>query len=217
MMATAVRQPLTTADGTPLKMSLARAERRNRNRALLLVAPLFLFIFVFFLVPIGDMLFRSVENQVVAEVLHRTVPLLAKWDEKSTELPSEDVFHAIVEDFREGRENRTTGKVGRRMNYEKSGMTSLFRSTGRKASKIEEGPYKDALIKLNKKWGDVNTWRLLKRESRALTLSYYLASVDMRFDDTGAVVRQPEDQRIYIKLFVRTLKLSALIDRKSVV
>jgi putative spermidine/putrescine transport system permease protein len=203
--------PLTTADGTPLKVSLARAERRNRNRSLLLVAPLFLFIFVFFVLPIGDMLFRSVENQMVAEVLHRTVPLLAKWNERSGELPSEEVFAAIVEDFKEGRENRTTGKVGRRMNYEKSGMTSLFRSTGRKAGKIKQGPYKQALIKLNKKWGDVKTWQLLKRESHALTLSYYLASLDMRFDDAGKIARQPQDKQIYIKLFVRTLKLSALI------
>jgi putative spermidine/putrescine transport system permease protein len=202
---------LTTADGTPLKASLARAERRNRNRALLLVAPLFLFIFVFFILPIGDMLFRSVENQVVAEVLHRTVPLLAKWDASSGVLPPEEVFHAIVEDFKEGRENRTTGKVGRRMNYEQSGMTSLFRSTARKASRLEEGPYKDALIDINKKWGKIETWQLLKRESGALTLSYYLASLDMRFDDAGAIVRQPENKQIYIKLFVRTLKLSALI------
>ena len=209
--ATSSAQTLTTADGTPLKVSLARAERRNRNRALLLVAPLFLFIVVFFLVPIGDMLFRSVENRIVGEVLHRTAPLLATWDETSGELPSEDVFRAIVEDLKEGRQARTIGKVGRRMNYEKSGMTSLFRSTGRKASKIEQGPYKDALIKINKKWGDIQTWQLLKRESSALTLSYYLASVDMRFDDAGEVVRQPEDKQIYIKLFIRTLNLSALI------
>jgi len=204
-------QTLATADGVPLKASLARAERRNRNRALLLVAPLLLFILVFFVVPIGDMLFRSVENQIVAEVLHRTVPLLAKWDETSGALPSEDVFRAIVEDFKEGRENRTTGKVGRRMNYEKSGMTSLFRSTGRKASNIEEGPYKEALIEIDKDWGEIETWQLLKRESGAFTLSYYLASVDMRFDDAGAIVPQPEDEQIYIKLFIRTLNLSALI------
>jgi putative spermidine/putrescine transport system permease protein len=203
--------PLTTADGTPLKASLARAERRNRNRALLLVAPLFLFIFVFFILPIGDMLFRSVENQVVAEVLHRTVPLLANWDETNGALPPEEVFEAIVEDFKEGRKDRTIGKVGRRMNFEKSGMTSLFRGTARKAARIKEGPYKEALIKINKKWGDVKTWQLLKRESGALTLSYYLASVDFRFDDTGAVARQPEDKQIYVKLFARTLKLSALI------
>ena len=207
----AAPQPLTTADGTPLKTSLARAERRNRLRALLLVAPLFLFILMFFLVPIGDMLFRSVENRIVGEVLHRTAPLLASWDETSGELPPEEVFRALVDDFKEGREARTIVKVGRRMNYEKSGMTSLFRGTARKAARLEAGPYKAALIKINRKWGEIETWQLLKRESAPVTLSYYLASVDLRFDDDGAIVRQPEDKQIYTQLFVRTLKLSGLI------
>ena len=203
---------LTTADGTPLKASLARAERVNRNRALLLVAPLFLFILIFFLIPIGDMLFRSVENQIVADVLHRTIPMLAQWDENSGELPSEAVFKAVVEDFQEGRENRTTGKVGTRLNYEKSGMSSLFRGTARRASRIKEGPYKEALIKTNKKWGDIETWQLLKREGGAFTLSYYLAAIDMRTDiASGDIVAQPEDEQIYLKLFNRTLLLSALI------
>ena len=55
-----------TADGTPLRVSLARALRRQKIRALLLVAPLLLFISITFLIPIGDMLFRSVENNIVA-------------------------------------------------------------------------------------------------------------------------------------------------------
>jgi len=209
--ASASDSALTTADGTPLKASLARAERRNRNRALLLVAPLFGFILVFFLVPIGDMLIRSVDNAVVGEILQRSVPLLSEWDETTGELPSEAIFKAMVLDIQDGRETRTIGKVGKRMNYEKSGMLSLFRKTGRRAKRIEEGPYKEALIKVDKKWGDVNTWRLLKRESDARTLSHYLASVDMRFNDSGEMVRQPEEKQIYINLFIRTLKLSALI------
>ncbi|MDH3452183.1 MAG: ABC transporter permease, partial [Gammaproteobacteria bacterium] len=162
---------LTTADGIPLKASLARAERRNRNRALLLVAPLFLFIFVFFLVPIFDMLMRSVDNSVVEEILQNTVPLLAEWDDTTGELPSEAVFEAMVRDLQEGRETREIGKVGQRMNYEKSGMTSLFRKSGRRATRIKEPPYKEALIKIDDKWGDINMWRLLKRESDAQTLS----------------------------------------------
>ena len=202
---------LRTADGTPLKQSLARAERRNRLRALLLVSPLFLFILVFFLIPIGDMLFRSVENRIVGEVLHRTVPLLAAWDETSGELPPEEVFRALVDDIKEGREARTIVKVGRRMNYEQSGMTSLFRSTARKAARLEAGPYKPAVIKMNKKWGKVETWLLLKRESAPFTLSYYLASIDLRFDSNGTIASQPEDKQIYIQLFLRTLKLSGLI------
>ena len=50
---------MTTADGVPLKVSLARARRRNRNRALLLVAPLFAFIVVTFFIPIVSMLFAA--------------------------------------------------------------------------------------------------------------------------------------------------------------
>jgi len=209
--ATGSNNALTTADGTPLKASLARAERRNRNRALLLVAPLFGFILVFFLVPIADMLIRSVDNTVVGEILQRSVPLLSEWDETTGELPSEAVFEAMVLDIQDARETRTIGKVGKRMNYEKSGMTSLFRKSGRRAKKITEAPYKEALIKLDKKWGDINTWRLMKRESDARTLSHYLASVDMRFNDSGEMVRQPEEKQIYINLFIRTLKLSGLI------
>ncbi|NCX92361.1 MAG: ABC transporter permease, partial [Rhodobacteraceae bacterium] len=52
------------ADGTPLKKSLARALRREKLRALLLIAPLLIFVLMTFIVPIGNMLFRSVENQM---------------------------------------------------------------------------------------------------------------------------------------------------------
>jgi putative spermidine/putrescine transport system permease protein len=52
---------MTTADGRPLKPSLARALRRSKLKTLLLATPLFLFILVTFLLPIGDMLLRGVE------------------------------------------------------------------------------------------------------------------------------------------------------------
>ncbi len=202
---------MTTADGTPLKVSIARAMRRNRLRAILLVAPLFLFILVTFLIPIFDMTFRSVENSLIPQVLHRTVPLLAQWDETSGELPPEAVFEAMVADLVEGRETRDIGKVGTRLNYEASGMSSLFRSSGRKAKRIKEGPYQEALIELNKKWGDIETWKLIKRQSGNFTASYYLAAVDLKLGLDGGVKAQPEERQIYVSLFIRTLWLSTLI------
>ena len=45
---------MRTADGTPLKISIARAMRRNKLMALALIAPLFLFILFSFLIPIVD-------------------------------------------------------------------------------------------------------------------------------------------------------------------
>nr|NIS41343.1 ABC transporter permease [Desulfuromonadales bacterium] len=102
-----VPQVMTTADGTPLKVSLNRALRRNKLRAFLWVAPLLAFIGITFLIPILDMVFRGVENPVISQVLHRTVPLLAQWNETGEELPSEEVFAALLADVKEGRENKT--------------------------------------------------------------------------------------------------------------
>ena len=201
---------MITSDGVPLKTSLAKARRRNRNGALLLVTPLFLFILVTFFIPIISMLMRSVENHVVGDVLHRTVPLLEHWDEADGALPDETVFAALAEDFKEAFENKTAGSVGRRLNYEETGFSSLFRKTNRKARKLE-APYKEGFIKIHKGWGDIDTWRTLKRESGAYTLSYYLAALDYSYSPLGEIVKNGEGNRIYVTLFGRTLWMSLLI------
>ena len=202
---------LVTADGTPLRISLARALRRQKTRALLLVAPLFLFIVITFFVPIVDMLFRSVENSIVSEILPKSTELLAEWDANGNALPSEAVFAAMVADIREGRKNRTITRVGQRLNYETPGMSSLFRSSGRKVKRIKSGPYKSALIKANMKWGDIETWKLIKQFSTNYTSGYFLAAVDAKKKPDGEIVRVDEDARIYIELLGRTLKLSIII------
>ena len=72
-------QPLLSADGTPLKKSLSRALRRQKLRALLLVVPLLLFVMLTFVFPIGNMLFRSVENDIVSNIMPYTVNALDSW------------------------------------------------------------------------------------------------------------------------------------------
>ena len=206
-----VPQVMTTADGTPLKVSLNRALRRNKLRAFLWVAPLLAFISVSFLIPILDMVFRGVENPVIGQVLPNTVPLLQDWDETSNELPGEEVYAALLEDVKIGKENKTIGKVGQLLNYQEPGMSSIFRSSPRKFAKITEAPYKEQMIEANKKWGDLKTWRVIKQHSDKFTSAYFLAAMDLKRDVAGSVVRQPEERRIYIKLFIRTLVLSTVI------
>ncbi len=201
---------LVTADGVPLKTSLARAQRRGKMKAISLVIPLFLFILVTFFIPILDMLFRSVENQLVGEVMHRTTPLLHNWDQNSGELPDEAVFAALAEDFNEASEAKTSGKVGRRLNYEKSGFSGLFRKTARNIEGLEP-PYQQAFIDIDKKWGNIENWKVFKRESSAFTVSYYLAAMDMGYGETGEIVRNDDKRRIYVKLFWRTVWMSLLI------
>jgi putative spermidine/putrescine transport system permease protein len=202
---------LTTADGVPLQISLARAQRRQKLQALALVAPLFLFILVTFFLPIADMLFRSVQNDIVPDTLPRTVQALAQWNPEKNELPDESVFAAMAADLREARRNRTNSKVGQRLNYEQSGLSSLFRKTPRRLRRVKEGPYKDVLLKIDSDWGDPETWKLIKRFSGYYTAGYFLAAADLDRDSQGNIVAKPEDSRIYWLLFQRTLLLSLVI------
>ncbi|MDH5451815.1 MAG: ABC transporter permease, partial [Paracoccaceae bacterium] len=91
--------PVLAADGTPLKTSLNRALRRQKMRALALIAPLLIFVLVTFIAPIGDMLFRSVENKIVQDTLPLTVAALADWDPGLRELPEEPVYAALAADL----------------------------------------------------------------------------------------------------------------------
>ncbi len=210
-MAQARAEALTTADGTPLKLSLERALFRSRVRAAMLVAPLMAFLVFAFILPIFDMLYRSVENEIVAQVVPGAVAALADWDETTGDLPPEAAFEAAVRDIQVAFEAKTLGRLARRLNYEKPGMASLLRKSGRRSLAITEGPYAEQLIKVDKRWADPNIWRLIKRESGATTSSYFLASVDMRLDDLGAVGWQPENRRIYLQLFWKTVWMSAAI------
>ena len=88
-------EQILTTDGIPLKVSLKKAERKNKIRAFLLVSPLLLFIMVTFVIPIADMLLRSVDDSYINNVYSKTFEEYKKWDRK--DLPPEAVYKAIFE------------------------------------------------------------------------------------------------------------------------
>ncbi len=204
---------MLAADGTPLKKSLARALRLQKMRALALIAPLLIFVLVSFIIPIGSMLFRSVENGMVEETLPLTVGELKNWDAESGELPDEAVYAAFVADMVVAIANKRHTRLGTRLNYEKTGMSSLFRKSGRKIKRLDpatDAPFKDKVIEIDEKFGDVETWAVIKTHSVKITNGYFLNAVDMQRTPEGAMA-QPEDKRILIRLFKRTLIMSLII------
>ena len=204
---------LLSADGTPLKKSLNRSLRQQKLRALLLIAPLLIFILVAFIMPIVSMLSRSVENELVGKTLPLTVQSIQSWDALSGELPDEFVYKAFAQDIQNAAKAKVHTKVALRLNYEKSGIASLFKKTARKAKKWDietDGPFKEKLIKVHKGWGEVEVWQTIKTHSPAYTSGYFLNAVDMRKTAQGADW-QPEDKTILIKLFQRTLIMSLII------
>ena len=152
--------PVLAADGTPLKKSLARALRVQKMRALMLIAPLLLFILLTFIAPIADMLFRSVENQLVSNTLPRATAELADWDPITAVSPDEPVYEALYFDLFLAAEAKEHTKLGTRLNYEKTGISSLFRSSGRKIGDLGKD-YKDEFKDVAKSWDNAEFWYTL--------------------------------------------------------
>ena len=205
--------PVLAADGRPLKHSLARALRTQKLRALALVAPLLIFVLITFLAPIFDMLFRSVENDIVANTLPKTVAALSTWDPKSGELPDEAVYAALAADMKVAVKAKEHTKLGSRLNYEMTGASSLFRKTGRKVKKWDletDGPFKEKFINLHDGWGELPVWQTIKIYSPKYTNGYFLNAVDMKKGLDGIEAR-PENERIYWLLFKRTMFMSMVI------
>jgi putative spermidine/putrescine transport system permease protein len=205
--------PVLAADGTPLKRSLARALRRQKLRAAALVAPLLIFVLITFLAPIGDMLFRSVENDIVAKTLPKTVAALSTWDPKSGELPDEAVYAALADDMQIAVAAKNHTKLGSRLNYEMTGASSLFRKSGRSVKKWDlatDAPFKEKFIDLHKGWGELPIWQTMKIYSPKYTNGYFLNAVDMKKGLDGVEAR-PENEKIYWLLFKRTMFMSMVI------
>ena len=145
-----------SADGQPLRASLNRALRRQKLRALMLIAPLLLFVMISFVAPIGDMLFRSVENQMVAETLPRTLVALQEWN--GADVPQEPVYAALYTDLVVAEEFKAHTRLGTRLNYEYGGASSLFRGGGRAVAKFGTDIYTDQFAAADPALADPVQW-----------------------------------------------------------
>ena len=201
---------ILTTDGIPLKQSLKKAERKNKIRAFLLVTPLLLFIFFTFIVPIGSMLTRSTDDSYINKIFPNTFKVYQKWDRQG--LPPEEVYAAMFIEIKKA-SGFEIGKASTRMNYSKSGWKSMIKKSKRKFKKIgeDEGPFKDKMIEVDRKWGDPEFWLALGVMVDPKTYEYYLNSVDKKYDSEKNIIDQPENRQIYVKTWVKTFKVSILV------
>jgi putative spermidine/putrescine transport system permease protein len=223
---------LLTNDGVPLKDSLRKSLRRSKIRSfLLLLAPL-LFLLTMFVGPIGSLLSRSVDDITINKVFPQTFAQYELWEDKSI-IPSEEMFAAVINDIRithklensEGKNigKNLLGKAGTRMTYEFSGWRSLLLKTVKSAIKVNkkskeevkpytwEAPYKEKMIKRDKRWGKVEFWQSLGAMKDPYTMGYYLNAVDLRYDADKNVIQKVEHLKIYKTIWIRTLQVSLIV------
>ncbi|MCY4186237.1 MAG: ABC transporter permease [Rhodobacteraceae bacterium] len=146
-----------------LHRKVQRSLRIQKLRALGLIAPLFIFILISFVIPIGDMLFRSIENQLVSEVLPRTTEYLKSEQINEGWEPPDELFWHLYIDLAIATEVKLHTRVGSRLNYEKTGISSLFRKTGRSIKKFGADDYSKALSEQMPELASIDYWELLSQ------------------------------------------------------
>jgi putative spermidine/putrescine transport system permease protein len=113
---------------------LRRAERVQKWRAFALVAPLLLFLVVTFVLPIGAMLLRSVQDPEFGAVLPRTAQALRQWDESA--LPDARLVEIFAAELVAGRQAGTLSAAANRLNYDVNGFRTLLLRTARPPSRL---------------------------------------------------------------------------------
>lgn len=201
-------EQLVTADGRPLKASLQRSLRQAKLKAAGLVALPLLFLVVFFVIPVVDLLVNSVDDSKVNEYFPRVFVEFQKWDKK--DLPPESMYEAMFFDIKNA-EGLEIGKGSTRMNYAQSGWKSLMKKSRRKFKSIKSGPYKEAMIKVDKRWGQPKYWQSLGQMADSFTAVYYWNAIDRKYDVDKNVIMQPENRQVYVTFWKRTLVVSLLV------
>lgn len=193
-----------------LKRELKAAEARKRAMALLLVAPLAIFLLLVFVVPIGALLTRAVQNPEIATALPRTVAALSNWDRKAP--PADAAYAALAADLTQVADGEAMGALARRLNTEIPGYRSLVAKTARAMpltgdanAPLAPAQTRAKLIELDERWGDTAYWQAIAKNGSRYSPFYLLAALDHKQDGFGSIVPADPDQSIYLAVFGRTL------------
>jgi len=198
---------LTTRDGKPLRLALSAAQSRAKRKAFYLVAPLLLFVSVSFVLPIGQLLLRSIYNDSFVNA----APNLVTWFRTHADSePDEYAYAVLIADLRLMKQNRTAGEAGERINQSVPGTRSLFTTSARESERYH-APFRDSLVKAHPQWTDPLLWQAMRSASTRYTADYYIIALDRQRDGHNHVVPTSPEKRIYLHLFVDTFLISAVI------
>jgi putative spermidine/putrescine transport system permease protein len=201
----------TTIPGN-LAAQLRHSQRRKKAFAISLTLPLLIFLLATFIVPIGALLMRAVENPEVASTLAQTVKVLDTWDRASN--PPDEAYAALATDFTNIAEQSDAGNLARRLNSEISGARSLVMGTFR-ALPFEAGltpaQVKARMLELDPRWAELDYWRAIAKNGSRWTPDYLLASVDLKRNIQGEVVKVDPESAAFFKILMRTFSVSAVV------
>ena len=185
---------------------------RNRLRAFVLVTPLLVFLGFAFLAPIGTMLFRSVHNPGVANLVPQTLEVLGEWDGEG--IPSDEARTIFALELRQLFTERRSGRLGEEINRVHPGASSAIQSTGRGLSRepVEMVQLDGAtmLTDANRIWSEPRIWNAIWEAGRRFTDRNFLTALDLERGPEGQIQARSSAQ-IYINLYIKTLRMALVI------
>jgi len=203
--------------GPALADQLRRVERRKRLRAIALTLPLLIFLAVTFLVPLGALLVRAVENPEVAGTLGRTGQALADWDRQAA--PPDAAYAALLADLSAIPETAQAGVLARRLNTEVSGARSLIMGTYRAlplGTNLSPAEAREKLLAQDARWAELPYWWAIAKNSSRWTPDYLLTSIDLKRDAQGHIVRVGPEEAAFSDILLRTFSISAVVTLVSI-
>jgi len=203
-------EALASPAATTVRTAPLRARAAADLRALLLVLPLLLLLLTTFVFPIGRLLWTGAYDPTIATLMPETTAALAGWEGPA--LPDASAYAAAITDLQRATEQQTVGQIGSRLNYETGGLRSVISRSARGLRQADPAADPVTLLTgLDKAWGQPTIWTTIKRLGDTLTAVHYLAAADLRYGADGGVEWVPDDERIYLKLFLRTALIAAAV------
>jgi putative spermidine/putrescine transport system permease protein len=150
-----------------------------------------------------------VQNPEVRGAMPQLTAALRAWDGSGA--PGEPAFAALGQGLRQSAKAGELGNLARRMNFYQPEFRSLLMKTARETRSQTPDAWKPALIEMDPRWGETETWRLLKRAATSPTPDYLLNAIDAQVSPEGSVTSVPADSAIYRAAFVRTIQISATV------
>lgn len=201
---------LSESDTRAIRSAMRKADRRRKLRAFFLVAPLVLFLLVIFIIPIGALLERAIDNPEVIHSLPRTLAALKSWDKTSAPAPA--AYDALAEDLTKVRNTASAGSLARRLNYEIPGYRSLLFKTMRHLESADAGQSaKDRLLGIDPRWAEPRFWRAIVDNNSRYSSYYLLASMDLQRNAHGDIVHVPAGSSAFRDIYGRTFLISLVV------
>ncbi len=208
--------PATMQARGELTRQEARIARRDlawrRLIAFGLVVPLLVFLFFAFLAPIASMLYRSVYDPTVAELVPNTLAALRTWNGEGT--PSPEVLTTLAIELKSLQAERAAGRLADALNRRLPGTASVVKASARRISRISDDELQTdggkQLLDINDKWASTELWQTLRAAGRVYTIDNYLTALDLEQTPDGEIQAR-SSARIYVPLYIKTLRVALTI------